>query len=126
MLRRSEIASTKGKRGFSIGGLSSASLKGGGLVKKDPKAAMEMAEKTLEADPYNSAANLLLRDAAKAAGMPEVAAFALETLVEGNPKDTKILHELGAHYYETHESQKAIDVYTRIAELNPSDLIAIK
>src|SRR5438067_10223834 len=109
MLRRSEIASTKGKRGFSIGGLSSASLKGGGLVKKDPKAAMEMAEKSLETDPYNQAANFLLRDGAKAAGMPEVAAFALETVVEGNPKDAKALHELGAYYYESGHAEKAIE-----------------
>ncbi len=125
MLRRSEVQATKGKKSF-LSGISTASLKGGSMVKKDPVAAMELAEKSLESDPYNHQANMLLRDAAKAAGMPEVAAFALETLAEGAPKDTKILHELGAHYYENGLSEKAIDVYTRIAEMNPSDLIAIK
>ena len=58
-------------------------------------AAMELAEKTLESDPFNSQGNHLLKDAAKAAGFPEIAAFALETLVQGNPKDTKLMHELG-------------------------------
>lgn len=125
MLRRSEVQATKGKKSF-LSGLSTSSLKGGSMVKKDPVAAMEMAEKTLESDPYNYQANMLLRDASKAAGMPEVASFALETLAEGSPKDVKVLHELGAHYYENGLSEKAIDVYTRIAEINPSDLVAIK
>ena len=52
--------------------------------------------------------------------------FALETLAEGNPKDTKVLHELGQHYYENNDSDKAVDVYTRITALNPADLVAIK
>jgi tetratricopeptide (TPR) repeat protein len=125
VLRQAEIAETKGKRGF-LSGLSPASMKGASLVKKDPKAAIEMAEKSLESDPYNPQANFLLRDAAMAAGYPEVAAFALETLAGGNPKDTKILHELAAHFYENGQPEKAIDIYTRISELNPADLVAIK
>ena len=125
VLRQAEIAETKGKRSF-LSGLSPASMKGGSLLKKDPKAAMELAEKSLETDPYNHQANLLLRDAAKAAGYPEVAAFALETLIAANPKDTKILHELGAHYYDNGLPEKAIDIYTKITELNPADLTAVK
>lgn len=124
-LRKAEIASTKGKKSF-LSGLSTASLKGSGMVKKDPKAALELAEKTLETDPLNQQANLLLRDAAMALGMQETAAFALETLAEANPKDTKILHELGGFYYENGESERAVDIYSRIVELNPADLIAIK
>ncbi len=125
MLRRAEVQATKGKRGF-LSGISGMSLKGSSTLKKDPLAAMEMAEKSLESDPYNQQANILLRDAAKAAGKPEIAAFALETLVEGNPKDTKALHELGAHYYESGLSDKAVEIYNKISELNPADLIAIK
>ncbi|MEA3189245.1 MAG: hypothetical protein QOD99_3075, partial [Chthoniobacter sp.] len=125
MLRRAEIQSTKGKKSF-FSGLSGAALKGGSLVKKDPVAAMELAEKSLESDPYSSSANQLLCDAAKAAGMPEVAAFALETIVEGNPKDAKVLHALGDYYYENGLSDKAIDIYTRITDINPADLVATK
>lgn len=101
-------------------------MKGGSLVKKDPKAAMEQAEKTLETDPFNQQANMLLCAAAMAAGFPEVAAFALETVVLGNPKDTKALHELAKHYYENGQPEKAVDVYTKVAELNPADLTALK
>ncbi len=125
MLRRSEVASSKGKKGF-LSGLSTTSLKGGSLVKKDPLAAIEMAEKALESDPYNSQGNHLLYEAAKAAGFIEVAGFALETLAEGNPNDTKILHELAQHYYETGDSEKAVDTYARISSINPADLIAGK
>ncbi len=126
MLRRAEVATaSKGKKSF-LSGLSGASMKGGSLVKKDPIAAMEMAEKTLETDPYSVAGNHLLRDAAMAAGFPEIAEFALETLAEGNPQDVKLLHELGAFFYEQGNSDKAVEVYNRITAINPADLIAIK
>ena len=125
MLRQAEIAATKGKKSF-LSGMSTASLKGGGMVKKDPVAAMELAEKNLESDPFNAQANHLLKDAAKAAGFPEVAAFALETLVKANPKDTKLMHELGEHYISMGAADKAVDVYTKITEVNPADLIALK
>jgi tetratricopeptide (TPR) repeat protein len=125
VLRRAEVAATKGRKSF-LSGLSTASLKGAGMVKKDPLAAMELAEKTLETDPYNAQANQLLKDAAKAAGSPEIAAFAIETMVEGNPKDSKLMHELAEQYLAMGEAEKAVHVYTRIAEINPTDLIAIK
>lgn len=125
MLRKAEIATAKGKKSF-LSGLSGLSTKGGGNVKKDPIAAMEAAEKALESDPHNVQANNLLKEAAKAAGYPEIAAFALQTIIDGNPKDTKVLHELGEHYLAMGEAERAVAVYTRIIELNPADLAAIK
>jgi tetratricopeptide (TPR) repeat protein len=125
VLRQAEINLTKGKKSF-LSGASMASMKGGSTLKKDPRAAIELAEKQLESDPYNQNANLLLRDAAMAAGIPEVAAFALETLVQGSPKDTKVLHELANHYYENGQAEKAGDLFSKISELNPADLIAVK
>jgi tetratricopeptide (TPR) repeat protein len=125
VLRRAEIAASKGRKSF-LSGLSTASLKGSGMVKKDPSSAMELAEKTLETDPYNAQANNLLKEAAKAAGYPEVAAFALEVLVEGNPKDTKVMHELAEYYLSQNRADKAVEVYNRIVALNPQDLVALK
>jgi len=125
IMRRAEITSTKGKRGF-LSGISTTSLKGSQMVKKDPLAAIDLAEKTLESDPFSSVGNHLLHDAAKAAGFPETAGFALETLVEGNPKDTKILHELAEHYTEVGEADKSVEIYGRISALNPADLVALK
>ena len=109
LLRKAEVLATKGKKSF-LSGLSTASLKGAGLVKKDVKAALELAEKTLETEPYSPQGNNLLKDAALANNMPETAAFALETLIEANPKDSKILHELGQLYYEHGDGEKGAEV----------------
>ena len=125
LLRKVEILSTKGKKAF-LSGLSTASLRGASVMKKDPKAAMELAEKSLETDPTNPQVNHLLKEAAKAAGFPEIAAFALETIVEADPKDTKTMHELGEMYLTMGLPDLAVAIYSKIAEHNPSDLTAIK
>jgi tetratricopeptide (TPR) repeat protein len=124
-LRKVEFLNTKGKKSF-LSGLSTASLKGAGMVKKDPMAAMELAEKNLENDPGNAQINHLLKEAAKAAGLPEVAAFALETIIEANPNDTKTMHELGEYYLTMGDADKAVAIYSKIAEANPADLVAVK
>lgn len=128
LMRKAAIAKNAGKKSI-VGGLSGASfsiMKAQALLKKDPFAAMEAAEKILETEPYNSQANLLLREAALVAKIPEVAAFALETIVEGNPKDTKTMHELAKHYMQNGLPEKAVDVYAKITEIAPNDLVAVK
>ncbi len=127
-LRRAEIAQTKGGKGF-MKGLSGSSIqvmKAQGLVKKDPKAAMITAEEILEKEPQSVAANGLLRDAANAAGLPEIAGFALETMRDSEPKNVKILHELARHYVSADEAEKAIEVYNAIVAINPADIEATK
>ncbi|MEY5011910.1 MAG: hypothetical protein RLZZ253_3049 [Verrucomicrobiota bacterium] len=125
VLRKSAIANTKGKKNF-LSGLSSVSLKGSSMVKKDPLQAMELAEKNLESDPLNPQLNHLLKEAAKAAGLPEIAAFALETIIESNPKDTKVMHELGQLHLQMGDSDRAVKIFVRITEINPADLEALK
>jgi len=125
LLRKVEILATKGKKTF-LSGLSTTSMRGASVMKKDPKAAMELAEKSLETDPTNPQVNHLLKEAAKAAGYPEIAAFALETIVEADPKDTKTMHELGEMYLTMGLPDKAVATYSKIAEINPSDLKAVK
>ncbi len=125
VLRKAEIANTKGKKSM-FGGFSAQGLKGAQLLKKDPAAAMELAEKMLETDPYGGPGNHLLKDAAIALGQTETAVFALQTLAEGDPKDTKALHELGELFYKNGEADKAGSVYTKILEITPTDLIAVK
>ncbi len=125
LLRKVAILSTKGKKNF-LSGMSTASMRGQSVIKKDPKAAMELAEKSLETDPTNPQINHLLKEAAKAAGFIEVAAFALETIVEANPKDSKTMHELGELYLLMNLPDQAVEIYSKIAEQNPSDLTAVK
>jgi tetratricopeptide (TPR) repeat protein len=128
LARKAAIAKTAGKKGV-LSGLSSASfstMKVQGLIKKDPVAAMDAAEKILESEPYSPQVNQLLREAAMAANIPEVATFALETMAEGNPRETKILHELARHHMQQGNPHKAVEIYTKITEITPNDLAAIK
>lgn len=125
LVRKAAIGKAGGKKS-SLSTASFALMKVPGMIKKDPLAAIEAIEKVLESEPYNPQANLQLRDAATAASLPETATFALETIVEGNPKDTKAMHELAAHYVKTDEADKAVEVYNKIVLINPTDLIAVK
>src|SRR5258708_1130554 len=97
LLRRAEVTKTKSaKKGFfNISMAPIAIMKAQREIKKHPKHAVEIVEKILEAEPYNRQANLVLKDAAVAAGWPEIGVFALRTLLEENSRDVKGLHELG-------------------------------
>jgi tetratricopeptide (TPR) repeat protein len=128
LARKASVAKNSGKKSM-LSGLSSASfgtMKVQGLIKKDPAAAMDAAEKLLENDPHSPQVNQLLREAALAANLPEVAAFALETIIEGAPRDTKTMHELARHHMAHGNPQKAVDIYNKITEIVPNDLAAIK
>ena len=128
MLRRTEVtrARTEKKGFFNISTAPLAVMKAQRELKKNPRKTIELIEKVLETGPYNSQANMLLKEAAVAADYPEIAIFALETLLENDPKDVKVLHELGRLYHHYEQSDKAVEVYNRISEINPTDLEAAK
>src|SRR5260370_37253909 len=90
-------------------------------IKRRPQRAHEMIEKILEDEPYNRQATLTLKEAATAAGWPEIGIFALRTLLEENPRDVKALHELGRLYRELGENDEEVEVYNQIIEINPLD-----
>lgn len=128
MLRRAEVVRSKSdKKGFfNISASPLAIMKAQRELKRDPKKTIELVEKILENEPYNQQANMLLKEAAVAANYPEIAIFSMETLLENDPKDVKILHELGRLYHNYDQSDKAVEVYNRISEINPADLEAVK
>src|SRR6202040_2407815 len=127
LLRRAEVAKQKaGKKSFfNISTAPIAVMKAQREIKKAPQRAVEMIEKALEREPYNRQANLALKQAALAAGWPEIGVFALQTLLEDKPRDTRILHELGRVYHELGESDKEVEIYNRITEIDPLDTEAI-
>ena len=102
LLRRAEVTKSKSvkKSFFKISTAPIGVMKAQREIKKDPKRAIEMLEEVLEAEPYNRQANLLLKEAALAAGWPEIGVFALRTLLEENSRDVKVLHELGRLYHQ--------------------------
>lgn len=128
LARKAAVAKSAGKKS-AFGGISASGFGGmkiQGMLKKDPVGALDAIEKTLESDPYSPTNNQLLKDAALAANLPDVAVFALETIVEGNPKDTKTMHELAKLYISTGNPAKAVDVYGKILVIAPNDLTAVK
>src|SRR5438094_4170481 len=108
LLRRAEVTKHKAakKTFFNISTAPIAVMKAQRELKKDPKHAMEMIEKVLEDEPYHKQANLVLKEAAVAAGWPEIGVFALQTLLEEHPKDVKVLHELGRLHHDLGESDQ--------------------
>jgi tetratricopeptide (TPR) repeat protein len=128
LLRRAEVAKHKaGKKGFfNISTAPIAVMKAQREVKKAPQRAVEMMEKVLENEPYNRQANLTLKEAAVAAGWPEIGVFALRTLLEENPRDIKLLRELGQLYHQTGQNEEEVEIYNRITEIDPLDAAALR
>ena len=121
LLRRTEVTKSKSakKSFFNISTATIAVMKAQREIKKDPKRATEMLEKILEDEPYNRQANFVLKEAAIAAGWPEIGVFALRTLLEENSRDVKVLHELG-------ENERAVEIYNQITDINPLDAEALR
>ena len=128
LLRRTEVTRFKAakKKFFSVSTASVAVMKAQREMKKDAKRAVELIEKILEDEPYNKQANLALKEAAVAAGWPETAVFALQTLLEENARDTKLLHELARLYHDLGESEREVEIYNRISAIDPADAAAMR
>src|SRR5205823_601041 len=95
-------------------------------IKKDPKRAVELLEKVLEEEPYNRQANLVLKEAALAAGWPDIGVFALRRLLEENPRDVKVLHDLGRLYRQLGDHEEEVEIYNQISAINPLDAEAFR
>ena len=128
LLRRAEITKVKtAKKAFPrISRAAISLMKAQHVLKKDPKRAVEMIEQILEREPYNRQANLLLKTAAVAAGWLETGVFALETQLEKNPRDTKLLHEVGRLYHQLGDNERAVEIYNLINTIDPTDAAAAR
>ncbi|MEY2493344.1 MAG: hypothetical protein QOH24_2295 [Verrucomicrobiota bacterium] len=128
LLRRAEVTrrKQKHKRFFSFSAAPVAMLKAQRALKKRPAHAVELAEKILEREPYNKQANLLLKTAAVSAGWLETGVFALETLLEENPRDTKLLHDLAGLYHQLGNNERALEIYNRINAIDATDAAAMR
>ncbi|MEM7144801.1 MAG: tetratricopeptide repeat protein [Verrucomicrobiota bacterium] len=126
ILRGAEVQKSKAsKKLLNLGGGLSG-VKFQGQIKKDPLGAIVGIEKELENNPYNVQANQALFDAAVAAEMPETAAFALATVLEGHPDNAKVGHQLAAFHMEHDDPERAAKIFEKILEKNPADLEAIQ
>jgi tetratricopeptide (TPR) repeat protein len=128
LLRRTEVTKVKSakKSFFKISTAPISVMKAQREIKKNPKRAVEILEEVLEAEPYNHQANLFLKEAALAAGWPEIGVFALRTLLEENPRDVKVLNELGRLYHELGDYENEVDAYNQITAIDPLDAQALR
>lgn len=128
LLRRAEVTRQKAakKSFFNIATSTISVMKAQREMKRTPRRAIEMIEKVLEDEPYHKQANLVLKQAAVAAGWPEIGVFALRTLLEENPRDVKLLHDLGQLYHAMGNNEKEVEVYNRITEIDPVDTTALR
>jgi len=128
LLRRTEVTRFKAakKKFFNVSTASVSVMKAQREIKKDPKRAVELIEKILEDEPYNKQANLALKEAAAAAGWLETAVFALQTFLEENPRDTRVMHELARLYHDLGDSEREVEVYNRISAIDPADAAAVR
>src|SRR3954453_9964992 len=91
LLRRAEVTKQKTakKALFNVSTAALSIMKAQREVKKDPKRAVELVEKVLEDEPYNRQANLVLKEAAVAAGWPENGGVGLQALLGGKAGENK-------------------------------------
>lgn len=123
LLRRAAVTRHKANRKswFNVATSTILIMKAKRESKCDPRRAVEMIEKVLEDAPCSRPANLVLKEAALAAGWPEIGLFALETLLEAKASDTRTLHELGRLYHELGDSEKEAEIYSKITQIDPAD-----
>lgn len=96
-------------------------------TRKDPEAVLVTVEDELERDPYSVSANETLYAAACDLNLPDMAAFALETICQGpqaNPK--KHLHMLANHYIKHEQFAEAAETYRRVLQFDRTDPVAMR
>lgn len=125
LVRRAEAqrAGPPKKGGISLGGMN---LFGGGSKKEPTDQINDLEDGVFQKDPYNTRANDQLYDLAMKLHMPDLAAFALETVREGYPDNTKNSHRLAEHYMRHDLPEKASSVYQHIQKVDPRDMDAKK
>lgn len=127
-LRKTAAQKKKGekKKLFQLSGSGLGAMKVKSKLKNEPEAALQEVEELLKDDPYNIEANDILYQAAMRLGMPELGAFALETIRTGHPDNTRKRHELAQHYMGHDLPEKAAEVYREIVKRDPTDMDAVK
>ncbi|MCB1099235.1 MAG: hypothetical protein KDN22_26935 [Verrucomicrobiae bacterium] len=93
-----------------------------GKVQKDPLAAIrELEEKTFITEPFHTEAAEMLHEAAIAVGDLDLAAFALQTVIDGHKGHPKMMHKLGEHFMSIGRADQAVEVYQELIKLEPHD-----
>lgn len=95
-------------------------------TRRDPETTLTTIEDDLEKDPYSIPANETLFAAATDLNLPEIAAFALETICQGQQNPKKHLHLLANHYIRYEQFAEAAETYRRILKIDRTDPVAMR
>ncbi len=122
VLRACEVKSTPdaGRRTTLFGGMRLTT------TRKNPEEVIVNIEDELEKDPYSVSANETLFHAATSLNLPELAAFALETICKGQPNAKKHMHMLAEHYIRNEQFNEAAETYRRILQIDRTDAVAMR
>lgn len=121
VLRACEVKATpdSGRRSSLFGGMRIT-------TRKNPEETIVLIEDDLEKDPYSVTANETLYTAAEAVGFHDLAAFALETICQGQPNAKKHLHMLANHYIKYEQYAEAAETYRKVLAIDHTDPIAMR
>lgn len=121
VLRACEVKITPdaGRRSSLFGGMRITS-------RKNPEETIVTIEDELEKDPYSVTANETLYTAAEACGLHDLAAFALDTICQGQPNAKKHLHMLASHYVKYEQFAEAADTYRKVLAIDRTDPVAMR
>jgi len=122
VLRACEVKTTPeaGRRSSLFGGVRLTT------TRKNPETVLVNVEDDLEKDPYSVSANEALFAAANDLNLPELAAFALDTICQGQPNAKRHMHMLANHYIKHEQFSEAAETYRRILQIDRTDAIAIR
>lgn len=122
VLRACEIKTTPeaGRRSSLFGGVRLTT------TRKNPETVLVSVEDDLERDPYSVSANEALFAAANDLNLPDLAAFALDTICQGQPNAKRHMHMLANHYIKHEQFSEAAETYRRILQIDRTDAIAIR
>ncbi len=125
ILRKAQQRATGGKTsglGRFINSVTAApfSVKIGSLLKKDPKQAMEAAEKMISSQYNNASAHKMVGQAAEAMDLPETAVFAYECAHDLDPANVETALALGDMLVKAGRGKDAVRIGDVIMQDNPA------
>lgn len=123
IMRQAQLKMAQEKKGSFIGKLTQTpfSIVNPATIKKDPKKAIENAEKLIVTDPRRPDPHIILGKAFKELGLLKSAAFGFETAKKLKPTDLNNIKELAEIYIELGEVDNAIQLGEEITKQSPGD-----
>jgi tetratricopeptide (TPR) repeat protein len=124
-LRAANVKATGGKKSGGLSGMGTV-MKIKSAIKKDPREALQLAEKLLRTAPFSKSFLNTYEEAARAAGNLEAAIISYEAAHETYSTEIEFLRKLASLYMDAEQTAKGRSVYETILRMNPKDQTAIK